>query len=324
MKAIVNTGPNRLEFLDVPKPHPAPGQVRVRTGAVGICATDLSMIAGWTRTDFPSIPGHEWAGTVEAVGAGVDPVLVGQRCTGENVLADGGEVGFEHPGGYGEYFLTETPNIYPLPADFPFYRAALMEPLAVCVRAIKKLKLGSIFSALVIGDGPIGLLVSMLLRRSGISDLFLVGGREQRLMLAKETGVRKTLNYHTISGSLVEGVLKAAGGAFPLVIEASGSAAAMQASLDLVKPCGQILVLGDYADAQADFEWNHLLHREIEIIGSNASAGAWPEAVRLAVEGALPLDRLVTQRLPVERFIDGFELMRSRRGEVIKVVLEWE
>src|SRR5512136_3093109 len=130
MKAIVNTGPNRLEFLEVPMPQPGPGQVRIRTGACGICATDMLMIAGWDRTGFPSIPGHEWAGTVDELGEGVDQALLGRRCTGENALSTGGEVGFENPGGYGEFFVTEARNIYPLPARFPFRTAALMEPLA--------------------------------------------------------------------------------------------------------------------------------------------------------------------------------------------------
>ena len=71
MKAIVNTAPGRLEWKDLRLPKPRPGEVRVRTGACGICATDLAMIAGWKRTGFPSIPGHEWSGTVEAVGRGV-------------------------------------------------------------------------------------------------------------------------------------------------------------------------------------------------------------------------------------------------------------
>ncbi len=130
MRAIVNTGPIRLELLEVPQPQPGFGQVLIRTSACGICATDLLMIAGWDRTGFPSIPGHEWAGMVDSVGEGVDRSLIGVRCVGENVLSGGGEVGFEHPGGYGQFFVTEAKNIYPLPADFPLATAAMMEPLA--------------------------------------------------------------------------------------------------------------------------------------------------------------------------------------------------
>src|SRR2546423_1613786 len=115
MKAIVNTAVDRLEVLDYPLPQPGPGQVRIRTGACGICATDLLMVSGWERTGFPSTPGHEWSGTVDAVGPDVDTRLVGRRCVAENVWADGGEVGFEHPGGYGQYLLTEATNVQVIP-----------------------------------------------------------------------------------------------------------------------------------------------------------------------------------------------------------------
>jgi threonine dehydrogenase-like Zn-dependent dehydrogenase len=108
------------------------------------------------------------------------------------------------------------------------------------------------------------------------------------------------------------------------VSKATGSVAGMNAALELVAPCGRILLLGDYDQARADFLWNHLLHREMELIGSNASAGAWPEAVRLAVEGDLPLDRLITHRIPAKQFREGIELMRSHRHEGIKVVFEWQ
>src|SRR5258708_34262552 len=163
MKAIVNTAPDQLELLDYPVPEPAPGQVRIRTAACGICATDLELIKGWERTGFPTVPGHEWAGVVDAVGPGVEPGLVGQHCVAENVWADGSEVGFEHPGGYGQFFLTVAANLHVLPADFPLASAALIEPLAVVTRAVKKMRLGDRQTALISGDDPIVLLTLTLL-----------------------------------------------------------------------------------------------------------------------------------------------------------------
>ena len=119
MKAIVNTAINRLEMQDVSLPTPKAGEVRVKVLACGICATDIEMIAGWDRTGFPSIPGHEWAGEIDAVGENVDSSLIGKKCVAENVLSDGGEVGFEHSGGYGQYLITEAKNLQILPNDFP-------------------------------------------------------------------------------------------------------------------------------------------------------------------------------------------------------------
>jgi len=322
MKAIVNTGANLVEMTELPLPEPGPAQVRIRTGACGICATDLAMIAGWDRTGFPAIPGHEWAGTVDAVGTEADQALMGRNCVAENVLSDGGEVGFEHPGGYAEYFLTEAANVQPLPERMNISVASLIEPLAVAVRARRRLRSDAAGPVLIFGDGPIGLLM-LLLVGDPAGRTVLVGGREQRLKLAEQFGASETLNYHTVTGTLAAAVAGPDGRKFPTVIEASGSAEALAAGMEVVSRCGRLLVVGDYGEAQAKFPWNDLLLREIELIGSNASAGAWPEAVKLAVEGSLPLERLVTHRLPAEQFRRGIELVRSRSGDVVKVVLEW-
>lgn len=313
MQAIVNTAPNRLEMLDLPAPVPAPGQVRVRTAACAICATDMEMIRGWARTPFPAIPGHEWAGVVDAVGAGVDPALGGRLCVGENVLADGGEVGFEHPGGYAECFLTEARNLHPLPDDFPPAAAALIEPLAVCVRGLRRLRADALGPVLIFGDGPIGLLMTLL---TAGRERTLVGGRAGRLDLAREFGARDVLDYRGMDGRLPRA-------GFPTIIEASGSPEALSTAMDMLAPAGRILVIGDYGDARADFPWNRILHGEMELIGSNASAGGWPEAVRLAVEEHLPLDRLISHRLPASEFAKGLDLVRGQGEDVVKVVLEW-
>jgi 2-desacetyl-2-hydroxyethyl bacteriochlorophyllide A dehydrogenase len=302
---------------EIPLPTLKAGQVRIRTVSCGICATDLEMIAGWDRTGFPAIPGHEWAGIVDAVGEKVDGTFVGKKCVAENVLADGGEVGFEHPGGYAEYLVTESENLQILPDDFPLTTAALIEPLAVGVRGMNRLGAFAVDRpVLIFGDGPIGLLMVMLMVRRGVQEITLVGGRGYRLELAKKLGARKIINYHEDTSDLPQKY-------FSTIVEASGSGAAMKMAFDLVSSGSKILVLGDYKKSCADFSWNTLLHKEIEIIGSNASAGAWAEAARLAVERKLPIEKLVTQRIPVSRFAEGVELMRSRRGDVIKVVMEW-
>lgn len=321
MNAIVNTGPGKLEWRACPLPEPGAGQVRVRTLACGICATDLEMIAGWERTGFPAIPGHEWSGMVEAAGPGVAPSLVGQRCVADNVWRDGGEVGFEHPGGYGECFVTEAANVRTLPDSIDPVVAALIEPLAVAVRGLRRLRVGPTVTtqALVFGDGPLGLILVMLLRHAG-APVTLVGGRPARLAIGKELGAVRTINYHETGDQPLAAALGA--DLFGLIVEASGAATALEAALDVAATGARVLVIGDYANARAGFPWNRILHRELELIGSNASAGAWDEAVRLAVAGDLPLRRLVTQVVPAERFAEGLDIVRKNR-ETIKVVLRW-
>ncbi|MCX7029127.1 MAG: zinc-binding dehydrogenase [Spirochaetes bacterium] len=323
MKAIVNTGPGALELRELPAPIPGPGQALIRTAFCSICATDLKMIAGWERTGFPSIPGHEWSGVVEAVGPGADGSLVDRPCVAENVLSDGGEVGFEHPGGYGELFLTEARNVLPLPAGLDLAAAPLVEPLSVCVHALERL--GRPVSAgepvLVSGDGAIGLLLTMALAAKGCRSTTLVGGRSGRLALAAEFGAARTLNYHALSGDFARAVAAAAGRKFPVVFEASGSPDAVNACLDLVEPLGTMVVIGDYGAARTPFPWNTVRLRQVTILGTDASAGAWPQAVGLAPR--LPLARLASRRLPAECFAEGMALVRSRDPSIVKVVLEW-
>ncbi len=322
MRAIVNTGPGRMEWLTRTRPVPGPGQIRIKTLACGVCATDLEMIAGWTRTGFPSIPGHEWCGRVEAAGPGVDPALIGVKCVAENVLADGGEVGFEHPGGYGAALITEAARVRPLPEAFDPAAGALIEPLAVCVRGWTRLRIPPPDAALVLGDGPIGLMMLMLLRHAGVANRWLVGGHAHRLAFAAGELGAHTLNYHETAGELGAAIRAAAGNDFSCVIEASGSAMALTAAMNAAAVGGRILVLGDYGEHRADFPWNTLLHRELELIGSNASAGAWDEAVRLAVDAQLPLGRLVTTRLPAAQFEQALALARTPRDQ-IKIVMQW-
>jgi 2-desacetyl-2-hydroxyethyl bacteriochlorophyllide A dehydrogenase len=323
MRAIVNTAPGVMAWQELPTPTPGTGQVLIRTGACGICATDIKMIAGWDRTQCPCIPGHEWAGTVDAVGPDVDRNLVGRRCVAENVLSDGGEVGFEHPGGYGEFLLTEAKNVQLLPSEFPFELAALIEPLAVAVHGTERLRIQDPSRALVFGDGIIGLFFVAMLHRAGIQEIVVVGSRPARLTLAEQLGAAKIINYHQAGGDLPGAIRSVGGKPFPNIVEASGSSAAIQAALASVARCGHLLLVGDHTGERADFPWNLILHQEMELIGSNASAGAWPETVRLAISGELPLARFVSHRFPVADYAQAIELTRQRQNDVVKIVLEW-
>ena len=281
------------------------------------------MIAGWQRTGFPAIPGHEWSGIVDALGPDVDRKWLSQPCVADNVLSDGGEVGFEHSGGYGQYLLTEARNLYPLPPQFPLSTAALIEPLAVCVRALSRLHPQDLDSALVLGDGVIGLLMLLLLKARGMRRVAVVGGRPGRLAMARQLGASDILNYHDAGDDLALAIRRLPGAPFPNIAEASGSSVAMHASLKVASKGGRIVVIGDYGPGRADFPWNQILHSELDIIGSNASAGAWPEAVRLATTRALPLDMLVSQCLPAASYAQALDLARRSR-DIVRVVLTWK
>ncbi len=324
MRAIVNTGPGQLEWAERPVPKPGPDEVLIRTAVCGICATDLEMIAGWKRTGFPAIPGHEWAGHVAAVGPGVPDEWLGRACVGENVRVGGGEVGFEHPGGYAPFFITEARLLHSLPVGFPFPAAALIEPLAVVERGLTRWRPEPHAPILVLGDGPIGLLITLALQSRGFDKITLLGGRSSRLTLGLAMGAWQAVNYHDFSGAPADELRRHAPDGFPAICEASGKAEALEWAMTLAARGGRLLVLGDYGAACSRFPWNTLLHRELELIGSNASAGGWERAVAIAVREKERLARLVTHRLPASRFAEAVELVRDRSSGSVKVVLEWE
>jgi L-iditol 2-dehydrogenase len=160
----------------------------------------------------------------------------------------------------------------------------------------------------------------MLLRHAGAEAVTVVGGRQGRLALAAKLGAADAVNYLDAGESLTE---RLGGQAFPLIIEATGSAQSIGNALRLAERGGKLLLLGDYRESRADFRWNQIIHQELTLLGSNASAGAWPEAVGLAVSGGLPLGTLVTHRFPASAFADAFALVRGQQHDVVKVVLEW-
>ena len=317
MHALVNTASGILELQQLPVPDPGEGQVRIRTLACGICATDLEMLAGWDRTGFPAIPGHEWCGMVDAVGLGVPADLVGQPCVGDNVLPDGGEVGFEHPGGYAEYFLTQAANLRCLPAGTSPTTATLIEPLAVCLRGLGRLRPFAPRRTLAVGDGTIGLLMTILLLAEGAEELTVVGGVTERLAMARELGASHALGYRTPD------LVAQLGNHFSTVIEASGTTDGMQTALACAANEAKILILGDYADARADLRWNELLHRELQLVGSNAGTGAWDEAVEFFAKAGERIGRLVTHTVPYHEYPRALDLARTRRDGAVRVVLTW-
>jgi (R,R)-butanediol dehydrogenase/meso-butanediol dehydrogenase/diacetyl reductase len=217
---------------------------------------------------------------------------------GENVLPGGGEVGFDRPGGFAECFLTLAANLHTLPGDFPPASAALIEPLALGVHGMREMKIQDRTSGLVIGDGTMGLIAAMLLRDITVRRIVLVGGRPWRLDMARRVGAMEVFDYH--AGGLP------AHERFPTVIEASGSAAGVETAIGAAADGGQVLVIGARTGVRTGDAG-----RGVRVFASRSSENAWTEAVRLAVEGGLFLNAVVSHRLPPAQFQKALDLARG-------------
>jgi 2-desacetyl-2-hydroxyethyl bacteriochlorophyllide A dehydrogenase len=338
MQAIVFEAPHRISRRTVAIAPIYPGDVLVRTAFAGICATDFEILEGRiAHVRYPHIPGHEWSGTVAAVGSPGDEDLLGQRVIGENFMTCGRcpacrqgrwndclqsrEVGFQLPGAYGEYFVTRASHVRVLPGTVSLREACLLEPTAVSVYAASRtgMRLGD--AVLIIGDGPIGLIMVQLALLQGARSVVMVGGRDGRLELARTLGAGATVNYHRERD--IVGAVRGVQEQTDVAIEASGNPQALEAAFALLGPRGRLSVVGDYAGRTVTLDATSIVHRNLTIVGSNASPGSWDTALALVAAARVRLLPLITHAYPLERWETALDTARSHGDDVIKVVISF-
>ena len=337
MRALVVDRPGAAAVTDVPEPVPGPGEVLVAVEAAGICGSDLELLDGRrpaAYTRYPVVPGHEWAGQVQAVGPGVrdlvpgDPVVaeglrscgVCERCTeGRTNLCVAGyaETGFTHPGALAERLVVPARLVHRLPADRPVEPAALLEP-AACV-ASGLLEAGMPLPGTrvaVVGDGPVGLLALLLLRAVAPTELVLVGGRPARSAFGPRCGATRVV----AAGDRV--ALADLAGRFDAVVEAANSPAGAATAVSLLRRGGTGLLLGISGSGQAAIDPDVVALGQLRLQGGfAASSAAWRWVVGLYAGGVLDPAPLVTHRFGLEEATEAFAALTAPGGDAVKILV---
>ena len=337
MRAVVFDAPNEVAYREVPEPTVAAGEVLVRSHAAGLCRTDIEMMTGvftdprWVR--FPLIPGHEWAGTVVDVGAGVESVGVGDRVVSEGFIVchrcrrcRAGEtqwcerieaLGFTRPGGYAELVAVPERIVHRLSEHVSFDAGVLVEPASVVLRGIEKARPEPGEAVGVIGVGTLGALAISLLALHSPSRIVAFGVREEELELAQRLGATDILLASDGARESEE---------LDLVVETAGAAVAVELATQLCRPGGRAVLLGIAGEGRTlTLPSDLLVGKDMALIGSIAyPASTWSRVVALLADGVLDLDPVVTHRFPISEFEDAVRLMDDRRGIVAKIVLEHE
>ena len=353
MKAVmkVRQAPG-IEVREVEVPAVGDGDILVKVAAAGICGSDVHYYQ-WTRGSeivrVPVILGHEFSGEVVEVGSGVTGVAVGDRICAPPGMACGAcpqcrsgrsdrcgamlGPGIRSDGFFAEYGrLTAAAQVFKLPPQVSLAAAALMEPLGVCLNAVdvSGLRVGQ--TAAVLGPGPIGLLTTALLRAGG-AGLVVVAGTSadgMRLRLAERLGADEVtvVDADDADGADAGAALAARAaalddGGFDLVFEATGSPAAIQQSIDLVKRGGQVVLLGIYG-APAAIDPTPMVRARKNIVsayGYGAGGTAtWQRALRLLAAGRLNVEPVITHRLPLARAEDGFRLALDKQAAKVLLI----
>ncbi len=341
MKALLLSEYNHLEVTDLPMPRPAADEVLIKVGACGICGSDVHGYDGASGRRIPPIVmGHEAAGTVAAVGSAVTRARDGDRVTFDSTLYCGaceycqrGEMNlcnhrqvlgvstpdFRRAGAFAEYVVVPERVLYPLPEGVPFTAAAMIEPLAVAVHAVKLAHLPENATAVVVGAGMIGLLVLQVLREFGCSRTYITDIDDTRLQLAEKLGATAIVNGKT-ADAVAEFQRLTSGAGADVALEAVGSTVTIKTAIDSVRKGGSVVLIGNIAP-KVEIPLQAVVSREIRLQGSAASAGEYPECIDLLARGAIKVDELISVVAPLEEGAMWFERLHARQPNLMKVIL---
>jgi len=336
MKALVKIkkGYGNLELRDVPVPKVGPTDALIKVWGSGVCGTDLHIYHDvYTVYQPPLIIGHEFSGTVAEIGDQVKRVKKGDRVVCDLETMEGTVGNDVVNGAHAEYILLPAHLVHKLPDNVSLEEGVLVEPVVTVGHALlERAKISPADAIVVTGPGPIGLIAVQVAKLFSPQAVVLTGTRTDKLRL--EVGSKVGADYTFYSDEdLVEKVMDLTKGkGADLVVEASGAEQAMQQAIQMTRPGRQIIVTGYYEqwvkidlslavynsiDIQPSWAWEG--KTEVPIVRSTAGALSWERAIRILSLGKIQLKPLITHKLPLERWEEGFSLCEKKEG--VKVIL---
>ena len=341
MKALQKTerGPGHLRLREVPEPPCGAGQVKVRVEAAGICGTDLHIARDVVSSRPPVTLGHEIAGVVEEVGSGVCRARVGDRVTvmpymsvlcghcrycraGYYALCGSRLVtGHSVDGGFARYCIVHDYQIIRLPDNVNIEIGALVEALACSVQAVSELahvEPGDL--VLISGPGPVGLMTLQLVKAQGAKAVVVGLARDKhRLAVAAEMGADVVVNAE--EEDLYEAVRQLRdGNGVDFAFECAGEPSSFNQCLNAVRKLGTCVLLGLYGE-KAAIDPSDIVNKQLTIHGSISHTWAtWDRTMAILAENRVNLGPIISHRLPLSEWQEGFRLAEERQG--LKIILQ--
>ena len=327
---------DRTITIEEREPEPLrPGEARIAVAYVGICGTDLHIFHGDmdARVARPATIGHEMSGTIVELAPDVEGWSVGDAVTvmplawdgtcpacpagNEHICQNLDFIGIDSPGALQEHWNVPASTLVRLPAGVSLRDAALVEPVAVAVHDVRRSELGPGDRAVVIGAGPIGVLIATVAAAFG-AEVVIAEIDANRRAAAEEMGLR-TLDPSAVDQ--VAWVEEWTGGAgADVVFEVSGSAAAVLGATSLAKVRGTLVVVAIHSQPRP-LDLHRLFWRELRILGARVyERRDFERAVELVAEGAIPADRLITRVVPLAETASAFETLEE--GRAMKLLVE--
>ena len=351
MRAVRCVGPEDYRLQEIPVPSPGPGEVLVRVDACGICASDVKCFSGAPRfwggagqapfVQAPVTPGHELIGTVVALGEGAgerDGLRVGDRAISEQIVpceacryCRAGDYhlcqvhdiyGFHQysQGGMAEYMLfPRRARNYKVPSDLPVEKAALIEPLACSMHAVKRAGIGFGDVVVIAGVGTLGLGMVACARLLNPGLLVAIDRFDSRLEVARSLGADVTLNPDR-QDVIAEVRALTEGYGCDAYIEATGHPDAVNQGIDMIRKGGNFVAFS-VMGRESSVDWSVIGDvKELNVFGAHLGPGCYPTVIEYLHRGLLKVEGIVTHRLPLEDYLEGIHLVHAGKDS-IKVLL---
>jgi L-iditol 2-dehydrogenase len=335
MKALIFHEPGRIAVEDAPEPRPGPGEAVLRVGAAAICHSDIRVYQGQKHARPGVIPGHEIAGTVEAVGEGVTSPKIGDRVVvcpivscGRCIFCVTGRrhrclerrtLGYDDDGGLAERLLVPESivslgHLLPVPDGLSLERACITEPIACVLNSLETCGISAGSSLAVIGGGPMGLFHVLLARALGAGVIVVSEPDEERAEFARKLGATAVLDPRR--DDLVSVVKERTGGlGADAVVISAGITQALDASLACVARQGVVsLFAGFPPNSSVALDPNAIHYSEVRLTGSqNASPDQYRRVLQLLPH--LPeADTITTHRFPLADATAAYEVRLRNEG----------
>jgi (R,R)-butanediol dehydrogenase/meso-butanediol dehydrogenase/diacetyl reductase len=337
MKAVVFGGKETILIEERPEPVPGAGEVVIRVRKAGICGTDMSIVSGLHPRAKPAlVMGHEFVGAIESIGGDVHQNLsVGERVVVEPLISCGkcyacragfsyvceklGLYGIDTDGAFAELVKVAADKVFQTPESLSDTAAALIEPLAVAVHAVREsaLKVGD--EACVLGGGPIGLLTALVAREAGLKDIVLVERRANRIEIAKGFGIP---TFDSSTGGIEAEILRRTDGrGVDVVFEAAGAPATMMVAPRLCRIRGEIIQIS-MPKTPREMDVVGITFREVTLKGVRCYAPFdFQRAIDLATTWAGDLERIASEPFALDDAERAFAVARQG-DQALKVIFD--
>lgn len=347
MKAAVLYGIDDLRYVDCEIPQVGNDDVLVKVGACGICGSDIPRVLTTGTYYFPTIPGHEFGGTVVEVGASCDQSLIGKKVaviplipckhclqceSGNFQMCEGYEyLGSRNDGGFAEYCLVPKENLVLLPDGVDEESAALLEPITVAQHVVRNNGVNFGDDVVVYGLGAIGIFIAQWAKAMGAEHVFAIDLDPKKVEIAKQIGLKDAIcsateDVHTIIDEKTQekGV--------DVAFEASGSGYVFNDAISLLKKNGRFGLVGRPVKSMEVYTetFEKILRSQITIRGTwafemnNFPHNAWDISLEALRDGKIKTKEIISHRMPLSKTYDGIRLMADKKEFYYKILIEPE